>query len=149
MTHFVLSLFGGPDDVFGSFGLWAFLSVSAVALFGVFLPFTTYIESRRKEREAFYKADSLRRVSEASGDAAKASIEYLREQSRLMRIQTIEGLKIGGLILTAVGIGVVALLMGAGGARCGRLRRDSDPHRPGHAGVRLLPRRAGRVAGPG
>lgn len=110
MTHFVLSLFGGPNDIFGSFGLWAFLSVSAVALFGVFLPFTTYIESRRKEREAFYKADSLRRVSEASGDAAKASIEYLREQSRLMRIQTIEGLKIGGLILTAVGIGVVALL---------------------------------------
>jgi hypothetical protein len=122
MMHFVLSHFAGSDDVFGSFGLWAFLSVGAVALFAVFLPFTTYLESRRKEREAFYKADTLRRVSEASGDAGKMSIEFLREQNRLVRIQTIEGLKIGGLIMTAVGIGVVALLWALAGhdvAVCG------------------------------
>jgi hypothetical protein len=121
MMHFALSLFGG-DDVFGSFGLWAFLSVGAVALFGVFLPFTTYLESRRKEREAFYKAETMRRVSEASGDAGKVSIEYLREQNRLMRIQTIEGLKIGGVIMVGVGIGVAALLWALAGhdvAACG------------------------------
>jgi hypothetical protein len=111
MMRFAISLLSRDDlNIFSSFGLWAFLSVGAVALFGVFLPFTTYLESRRKEREAFYKAETLRRVSEASGEGARVSIEYLREQNRLVRIQTIEGLKIGGVIMVGAGIGVVALL---------------------------------------
>jgi hypothetical protein len=114
MTHLAL-LFGGPDDIFGSSGLWLFLSVGAVALFGVFLPFTTWLESRRKEREAFYKAETLRRVSESSADSSKASIEFLREQNRMVQFKTIEGLKIGGLIMTGTGIGVIVLLWALAG----------------------------------
>jgi hypothetical protein len=111
MMHLVLSFMDGdPNNVFGSFGLWAFLSVGAVALFGIFLPITTWLDSRRKEREAFYKADTMRRVTESSTDSAKASVEYLREVSRLEQIKTIEGLKIGGLIMVAVGVGVCILL---------------------------------------
>ena len=110
MTHLAMVVFGAPDDIFGSFGLWAFLSVGAVALFAVFLPITTWLEARRKDREAFYKAETLRRVTESSSDGAKASIEYLREVNRIVQLKTIEGLKIGGLIMTGVGIGVVALL---------------------------------------
>jgi hypothetical protein len=109
MTHLALSFFES-DNIFGSFGLWAFLSVGAVALFGIFLPVNIWLESRRKEREAFYKAETLRRVSEASGDAGKASIEFLREQNRLLQMKTIEGLKIGGLIMTAIGAGTMVLL---------------------------------------
>ena len=109
MKHLAL-LFGGPDELFGSYGLWMFLSVGAVALFGVFLPFTTWLESRCKEREAFYKAETLRRVSESSSGGSKASIEFLREQNRLVQFRTLEGLKIGGLIMTGIGIGVVVLL---------------------------------------
>ena len=109
MTHLALS-FVESDNIFGSFGLWAFLSVGAVALFGIFLPITTCLESRRKEREAFYKADTLRRVSEASGDAGKSSIEFLREQNRVVQYRTIEGLKIGGIIMVGIGLGVVILL---------------------------------------
>jgi hypothetical protein len=121
MTYLAMSFFGA-DDVFGSFGLWAFLSVGAVALFAVFLPITTWLESQRKEREAFYKAETLRRMSEASGDGAKASIEYMREQSRIVRLHTLEGLKIGGLIMTGIGIGVGILLWVLAGhnvAACG------------------------------
>jgi hypothetical protein len=121
MTHLAMSFFGG-DEVFGSSGLWIFLSVGAVALFGVFLPITTWLESQRKEREAFYKAETLRRMSEASGDGAKASIEYMREQSRIARFHTIEGLKIGGLIMTGIGVGVSILLWFVAGhdvAACG------------------------------
>jgi hypothetical protein len=99
-----------------------FLSVGAVALFAIFLPITTWLESQRKEREAFYKAETLRRVSEASSDGARASLEYLREQSRIVRIHTLEGLKIGGLIMTSVGVGVAVLLWFVAGhdvAACG------------------------------
>jgi hypothetical protein len=113
MTRLILShlaMFLGAGDVFGSKGLWVFLSVGAVALFGIFLPITTWLESRRKEREAFYKADTLRRVSEASADGGKSSIEFLREQNRLVQYRTIEGLKIGGVIMVGVGLGVVILL---------------------------------------
>jgi hypothetical protein len=108
LTH--LTFLFGADDVFGSFGLWAFLSVGAVALFGIFLPITTWLESRRKEREAFYKAETLRRVSEASGDGGKASIDYLREQNRIAQLKTIEGMKIGGLTMTAIGAGTMVLI---------------------------------------
>ncbi len=109
MTHLALALFGS-NDIFGSFGLWAFLSVGAVALFGVFIPVVTFIESRRKEREAFYQAETIRRVAEASGDGAKATVELLREQSRQERSKKREGMKIGGLINVGVGVALIIFL---------------------------------------
>jgi hypothetical protein len=109
MMHAAMWLFG-PEEVFGSFGLWAFLSVGAVALFGVFIPIVTWIDSRRKEREAFYKAETFRRVAEASGDGAKAAIELLREEYRIKQLRIREGMKIGGLINLAVGVGLIVFL---------------------------------------
>jgi Flp pilus assembly protein TadB len=113
--------------------LWVFLSVGAVALFGVFLPITTWLEARRKEREAYYKAETMRRVTESSTDGGKASIEYLREVNRMAQFRTIEGLKIGGVIMIAIGIGVVTLLWFVAGhelAACGLV--------PGLIGVAML-----------
>jgi hypothetical protein len=132
MTQLAL-LFFGPDDIIGNFGLWAFLSVGAVALFAVFLPITTWLESRHKEREAFYKAETIRRVAEASSDGAKATIELLREQNRIGLIKTREGLKIGGIINLGVGIGLViflSALVGRNVALCGLI--------PGFIGLAML-----------
>lgn len=133
MTYLALALFGS-EDVFGSFGLWAFLAVGAVALFGVFLPITTWLESRRKEREAFYQAETIRRVAEASGDGAKATVELLREQSRQEQARKREGMKIGGLVNIGVGVGLViflhALVHDAPVYLCGLI--------PGLIGVALL-----------
>jgi hypothetical protein len=110
MMHFAISLFEGRDDVFGSFGLWAFLAIGAVALFGVFLPFTTYLESRRKEREAFYKAETIRRIAEAPGDGARSTIELLQAQNRIGLAKTREALKIAGIINIGVGVGLIPFL---------------------------------------
>ncbi|HEY1904052.1 MAG TPA: hypothetical protein VGG56_16600 [Terracidiphilus sp.] len=121
MTHFVLSLFN-DNDVFGSFGLWAFLSVGAVALFAVFIPLVTFISSRKEEREAFYKAETIRRVAEAPPGSSMAAIEFMREQNRISRIKAREGLKIGGLINIGVGIALVIFLralIGMNIALCG------------------------------
>jgi len=109
MMH-VAGVVFGSEEVFGSFGLWAFLSVGAVALFAVFIPLVTFIDSRRKEREAYYKAETFRRVAEASGDGAKAALELMREEGRQKQIKTIEGLKIGGLINLAVGVALTIFL---------------------------------------
>jgi Domain of unknown function (DUF6249) len=93
-----------------SFGLWMFLSIGAVALFVVFIPLVSWIEGRRKEREAFYKADTFRRLAEASGEGAKAALELLREEERLRAIKQREGLKIAGVINVGVGIGLFFML---------------------------------------
>jgi len=131
MTNLAMMLF---DEMPGGFGLWMFLSIGAVALFVVFIPVTTWIDSQRKEREAFYKAETVRRLTESSGDGAKAAIELMREQDRMGRRKRTEGMKIGGLINIAVGVGLMiflhALISGEPVYLCGLI--------PGLIGVALL-----------
>jgi hypothetical protein len=69
-----------------------------------------WIDSQRKERDAFYKAETIRRVTEASGDGAKAALELMKTDERLKRLKAREGLKIGGLINIGVGVGVMIFL---------------------------------------
>lgn len=97
-------------DFNGPFGLWMFLSVGAVAMFAVFVPLVVFFENRRKEREAFYRAETLRRVAEAPGDSAKAALELLREEERLKAVKQLEGMKIGGLVNLAVGVALLIFL---------------------------------------
>jgi hypothetical protein len=87
-----------------------FLSISAVALFAVFIPLVSWIDSRRKEREAFYKSETLRRLGESSGDGAKLALDMLRDEARREEIKKREGLKIAGLINVGVGVGLVIFL---------------------------------------
>lgn len=107
MTYLALLHFG---DIFASpaMGMWMFLSIGAVALFVVFIPTVTYMENRRKEREAFYKADTIRRLAESSGEGARAAVEMLKEEDRQSRTKKREGMKIGGL--TNIGVGIALLI---------------------------------------
>ena len=138
MINLALHFIQGFGDEFSSpaMGLWMFLSVGAVSLFVVFIPLVSWIESRRKEREAFYKADTMRRLAESTGEGAKAAIQLMREEERLKRIKTLEGLKVGGLINIGVGIALViflrALTGGGSGSPylCGLI--------PGFVGVAML-----------
>jgi len=133
MTHLALSLFGNAD-LTGGAGLWLFLSISVVAMFVVFIPLVSWIGSRQQDREAFYKAETFRRLAESTGDAAKAAIELLREQSRQESLKKIEGMKIGGLINIGVGAGLMIFLHSLGG--------PGSPYLvgliPGFIGVALL-----------
>ncbi len=93
-----------------------------------------WLDSQRKEREAFYKSETLRRVSEASGEGAKAALELMHGDERLKRIKAREGMKIGGLVNIGVGIGLLiflhALLPGTAIYLCGMI--------PGLIGVGFL-----------
>jgi hypothetical protein len=132
MLHQALMFFGGDVDL-NNLGVWIFLSVGAVALFVVFIPTVTWLDNRRKEREAFYKAETFRRVAESSSEGANAAVQLLREQERYRRINAREGLKIAGLINLGVGIGVVIFLgqlVGRNVALCGLI--------PAMVGVAML-----------
>jgi len=81
----------------------------------------SWAEARRKEREAFYKSETLKKVAEAQGPAATAALDYLREQernadqrrdeqNRNSAWRRREGLKLGGLINAAIGIALMIFL---------------------------------------
>jgi len=86
--------------VVGSIALFSFLSVAA------------WSDARRKEREEYYRSETLKKIAESSGEGAKAAIELMREQNKSVTRRRLEGMKLGGLITAVVGIGVMVLLHG-------------------------------------
>jgi hypothetical protein len=86
--------------------VFLFLSVGAVALFS-FIAVASWADARRKEREAYYKSEVLKKIAETQGASSSAALDYLREEERIAIRRQREGLKLGGLITTAVGIGLM------------------------------------------
>ena len=86
--------------VIGSIALFSFLSVAA------------WSDARRREREEYYRSETLKKIAESSGEGAKAAIELMREQNKSVTRRRLEGMKLGGLITAVVGIGVMVLLHG-------------------------------------
>lgn len=85
--------------------------VGSIALFS-FLAVSSWSSARRREREAYYRSETLKKIAESSGEGAKSALELMREQDKITSRRILEGLKIGGLVTTAIGIGVMALLRG-------------------------------------
>jgi ferric-dicitrate binding protein FerR (iron transport regulator) len=109
-----------------------------VAIISVFTFITVngWIKSRQEEREAFYRAETLRRITESSSEGAKEAIELMKAQNRQELLKKREGMKIGGLVCVAVGAAMVIFM---------RQLMGSDPGVPylvglipGFVGVALL-----------
>jgi len=82
--------------------------VSVVCVF-TFVAIAVWLGNRRKEREAFYRSETLKRITEAQGGASSA-IEFLREEDKRAWRRKVEGQKLGGLITMAVGISMMVFL---------------------------------------
>ena len=102
--------FAGGESI-ASLGVFLIPIVGSIALFS-FLAVTTWSDARRKEREAYYTTDALKKISESSAEGAKSAVEYLKEQNKNAAQRRVEGLKLGGLITSAVGVGVMVLIRG-------------------------------------
>jgi len=89
----------------------AFIPIVMFISVFTFVTFAVWFGTRQKEREAFYKSETLRRITESSGEGAKAAIDLLREEERLKRIKAREGVKIGGVVCIGAGVGLTALLL--------------------------------------
>ena len=85
-----------------------FLSAGAVALFS-FLAVAVWSDNRRREREAYYKNEQLKNMPELQRDD-KVGVAVLREEERIALRRTREGIRLGGLITTAVGIALMVFL---------------------------------------
>ena len=86
-------------------------AAGSIALFS-WLAVATWADARRKEREAYYRSETLKKIVETPGPAANTALELLREQDKIAARKTREGVRLGGLITTAVGIGSFFLLRG-------------------------------------
>ena len=85
--------------------------VGSIALFS-FLAVASWSDARRKEREAYYTSETLKKIAESSGEGAKSALELLHEKEKNFAKRRLEGIKLGGLITAAVGIGLMAFLHG-------------------------------------
>jgi ferric-dicitrate binding protein FerR (iron transport regulator) len=80
-------------------------SVMTVSLF-TFSAVATWAHARRREREAFYRSETLKKAAE--GQAGAFVLDLFREEHRLALIRRREGLKLGGLVNIAVGLAFMA-----------------------------------------
>jgi hypothetical protein len=85
--------------------------VGSIALFS-FLAVAAWADARRKEREAYYKGETLKKIAESSVEGAKAAVELMRDQQNSIGKRRLEGMKLGGLVTAVVGVGVIILLRG-------------------------------------
>jgi hypothetical protein len=83
-------------------------AAGAVAMFA-WLAVDSWVNARKKEREAFYRSETIRRINESAGSADSA-INFIREEERITTLKMREGLKLMGLIITAGGIGLGSFL---------------------------------------
>jgi hypothetical protein len=61
----------------------------------------------------------LKKLADTPGPGANAALELIREEARVGALRTRQGLRIGGLITTAAGIGVLIFLRALLGSQQG------------------------------
>ena len=96
------------DHVDPAFAVFFFLSVGAIALF-TFLSVATFNGARQAEREAYYRAEMMKKIAELGGSSNPA-LDYLREQERIASARRLGGFKAGGLVVSGLGLGVMIFL---------------------------------------
>jgi hypothetical protein len=85
--------------------------IEAIAVFG-FLAVATWVNARRRERESYYRSEVLKKLAESGPDGSSAALEMFRDLQRTSARNRREAQRLGGLVLTAVGLGLMALLKG-------------------------------------
>src|ERR1700733_7575716 len=83
--------------------------VGSIALFS-FLAVAAWADSRRKEREAYYRSETLKKIAESPAEGAKIAMQLMQEREKPAVKRSVEGVKLGGLITGAVGIGLMVFL---------------------------------------
>jgi hypothetical protein len=89
--------------------VFVFLAVAAVALYS-YLSIHSFVDGRRREREAYYRNESVRRLAESNGAGAQAAIALLREEERIAYARRLEKIRLGGVAVTAAGLGTMVFL---------------------------------------
>lgn len=96
--------------------MFFYLAVTSFSLFS-FLAVAFWANARRREREAFYRAETLKKIAETGTGDRSVALEFLREEAMLQGQRRREGLKLGGVVTIAVGLGRIIYLRAVEGGR--------------------------------
>lgn len=83
------------------------ISLVLVCVFS-FLAVASWSKARLRERQAFYKSETIRKIAESQGGSA--ALEYLRESDHNAARQRRESQRVAGIVTFAVGVGVMIFL---------------------------------------
>jgi hypothetical protein len=83
--------------------------VSIIALF-TFLAIATWASARRRERESYYRHETLKKLADQPGDSAEKILSILHEEADLAMQRRRDAQRIGGLVTLAVGVGLTILI---------------------------------------
>jgi hypothetical protein len=88
------------------------LLIPIVAILAVFtyVGIATWSDNRRKEREAYYRHETYRKMLEQPEGSADAILKIMQEEELQKQRRRIEGIRLGGLITSVVGAGTMAFL---------------------------------------
>ena len=73
-----------------------------------FVAVLVWADARRKEREALYRSEMIKKIAETQGGGSP--IEFLREEDRIAARRNREGQRLGGLVTSGVGIAIMVML---------------------------------------
>jgi hypothetical protein len=89
--------------------VFLFLSVASIALFS-FIAVAVWSQERRREREAYYRSETLKKLADTQGAGSSSAIDFLREEEKNAVRRRREGQKLGGLTTVAVGIALMVFI---------------------------------------
>ena len=83
-----------------------FVVLGYIALFS-WLAIAGWARQKRKEREAYYRHEIEKRLIEKTDVTMEQIVELRRKDEHTQWLQRREGLKLGGFITSAIGIGII------------------------------------------
>jgi hypothetical protein len=90
--------------------VFLFISVCVVCVF-TFVSIASWAGTRQQERTALYRTELLKKLSEQPPENARQVIALLREEELRKEAEKRRGLLLGGSIVTAVGLGLMVMLV--------------------------------------
>jgi hypothetical protein len=82
-----------------------------------FVSIVVWSAARRREREAFYRSETMKKLAESAGTGGTTVLEIMREQERAAIRSRRSGHKLGGLVSIAVGMGLIVFMAPLGARR--------------------------------
>jgi hypothetical protein len=86
-----------------------FVPLLLVPIFS-FVAVLVWVDTRRREREALYRSETIKRISETQG--AGSVVEFLHEEEKITARRNREGQRLGGLVTAGVGVAIMVMLAG-------------------------------------